>query len=205
MRTKWYFGALIVLISFLGIYQNRTSEPNQEIVLQFTDVDVTSDEALCAIQEVTSQLEFIGADAVQVKQLQNGKVVISYYSSDDVNQIKTLLSDDDSLQIGYANTSGDKTPLNDESKTYKFDVFEIHKANDQPSGFGGKHMLSAKQDFDRFFNPYVYYFNTSEDVNNNEISVDVALKVFRDIAVAIDNTTGNIPEVRAGPITSGLA
>ncbi|MCR8668424.1 hypothetical protein NO995_12080 [Aestuariibaculum sp. M13] len=205
MRTKWYFGALIVLISFLGIYQNRTSEPNQEIVLQFTDVEVTSDEAHCAIQEVTSQLQAIGADAVQVKQLQNGEVVISYYSAADVASIKDLLSDDDSLNIGYSNTANNQFPSDDESKTYKFDVFEIHKANDAPSGFGGKHMLSAKQDFDRFFNPYVYYFNTIQDVNNNGLTVEVALKVFRDIAVAIDNTTGNIPEVRAGPIYSGLA
>ncbi|GAA4290371.1 hypothetical protein [Aestuariibaculum suncheonense] len=203
MRTKWYFGALIVLISFLGIYQNRTSEPNQEIILQFTDVEVTSDEAHTAILEVTSQLQAIGADAVQVKQLQNGKVVISYYSTADVDSIKELLSDDDSLQVGYANTAKNNFP-SDDSKAYKFDVFEIHKANDVPSGFGGKHILSAKQDFDRFFNPYVYYFNTSEDLNDDLI-VEVALKVFSDIAVTIDNTAGNIPEVRAGPVTLGLA
>ncbi|WMI64389.1 hypothetical protein RBH94_09975 [Aestuariibaculum sp. YM273] len=205
MRTKWYFGALIVLISFLGIYQNRTSEPNQEIVLQFTDVEVTSDEAHSAIQEVTHQLQTIGADAVQVKQLQNGEVVIAYYSATDVASIKALLAEDDLLQIGYASTKGDNLPSEKDSKTYKFDVFEIHKANDSPSGFGGKHMLSAKQDFDRFYNPHTYYFNTLEDVNSNHTSVEVALKVFREIAVAIDNTTGNIPEVRAGPISLGLA
>ncbi|MBD0832256.1 hypothetical protein [Aestuariibaculum sediminum] len=204
MRAKWYFGALIVLISFLGIYQNRTSEPNQEIVLQFTDVSVTSDEAQNAINEVVSKLQDLGVNTFQVKETPEGKVLISYYSATDVASIKNQLSDDSELQLGFKNPSSQKLP-NKNNTNYKFDVFEINKTLDSSSGFGGKHMVTVKQDFDRFFNPNVYIFNSVVGDNHEALISEVALKVFKTIAITIDSSVGNIPEVRAGPKTSGMA
>ena len=60
MKMKWYFGALIIVFTLLGVYQNRISVPNQEIVLQFTDVNITSDEAENTIEIVKEQLQAIG-------------------------------------------------------------------------------------------------------------------------------------------------
>ena len=33
MKTKWYFGALLIVFTLLGVCQNEFSEPNQEIAL----------------------------------------------------------------------------------------------------------------------------------------------------------------------------
>ena len=40
MKKTWYFGAFLILFTLLGFYQNHNSEPNQEIVLKFSDVDI---------------------------------------------------------------------------------------------------------------------------------------------------------------------
>lgn len=202
MRTKWYFGALIVLISFLGIYQNRTTEPNQEIVLQFADVNITADEAQSAIVKVKAHLQALGANAVTVQQLQAGEIKISYYSTVAAQNIKNLLANDTSLHLGYTKQATN-TPSK-QSKDYKFDVFELYKSNPADSGFGGKHVLNTKQDYDRFFKPNVYALIVILDLPKNTLFIEEAFKVFKSIAWSINKFTGSTHHVRAGPQTSGL-
>lgn len=209
MKKTWYFGALLILFILLGVYQNRISEPNQEIVLKFSDVNITSDGAQSAIAVVKKQLQAIGVNKVQVKELKDGQLKITYYSATDVESIKRTLSEENNIVIGYSsiNKRGTATniPSDKQSKKYKLDVFEIHKSKDLESGLDGKYVLSLNQDLDRFYNPNVYVFNNDVDAKDGNKITETAFKLLRNIAIAIDNTSRNVPEVRAGPTANGNA
>ena len=209
MKKTWYFGALLTLFILLGVYQNQISEPNQEIVLKFSDVNITSDEAQSAIAIVKKQLQAIGVHKVRVKELKEGQLKITYYSSSDVESIKRTLSEENNIVIGYSsiNKRGNtpNVPSDKKSKKYKLDVFEIHKSKDLESGLDGKYVLSINQDLDRFYNPNVYIFNNNVDAKDGNKTAETAFKVLRNIAIAIDNTSRNVPEVRAGPTANGNA
>ena len=210
MKKTWYFGALILIFTLLGVNQNRISEPNQEIVLQFSDVEITSEEVQSAIADVKKQLHTIGVDAFKVQELKDGQLKISYYSTAHISSIKDVLSKGSKLKIGFSSTHDDgntsnNSSKNKKSKTYKFDVYEIQKSNDSKSGFDGKYVINIKQDFDRFYNPNIFVLHNHLDTKNENASVKVAFKVFKNIAIAIDDTSGNIPEVRAGPSVKRMA
>ncbi len=208
MKKTWYLGAFLILFTLLGFYQNQISEPNQEIVLKFSDVDVTSEEAQNAILIVKKQLQALGVDAVQVQELKEGQLKITYYSDEDVESIKKMLSEDSAIQIGDASSNENKNtqdfPSNKKIKNYKLDVFEINKTNNTTSGLDGKCVLNFKQDFDRFQNPKIYIYRNDLGTSSTHINVCLEFKVCKDIALAIDNTSRNIPEVRAGPTTKGI-
>ncbi|WP_027137057.1 hypothetical protein [Gaetbulibacter saemankumensis] len=204
MRAKWYFGALLIIITALGIYQNQISEPNQEIVLQFTDATITSAETESAIVVVKEQLHAIGVRHINVQELQDGQIKISYYSAANVASVKRLLSVNENLKLNYAsNGQISKTsdlPTEKDSKNYNLNVYEIQKTSNTGWDLDGKCVLTAKQDLDRFYNPNVYFYSNNVNAHGaNKISEE-AIKVFKNIAIAIDNTLGNIPEGRAGPI-----
>ncbi|MFH4963957.1 hypothetical protein V8G69_03055 [Gaetbulibacter sp. M235] len=209
MKTTWYFGALLILFISLGIYQNRISEPNQEIVLKFSDIDITSDEAQNAVVIVKEQLQAIGVNTIQVQELKDGQLKITYYSSVNIESVKKALSDGNHIDIEYASNNQyentPKFPSEKKTKNYKLDVFEIHKGNDLDSGLNGKFVLNLKQDFDRFYKQNVYVFNNEIDARHGNEIANEALKILKNIAIAIDNTSRNIPEVRAGPTTIGIA
>lgn len=201
---KWYIGALIIVFTLLGVYQNRISVPNQEIVLKFTDVNITSDEAENTIEIVKEQLEAIGIDIIWVRELKDGQFKIAYYSTSDVASVKEILSNEKNLKIGFtSNNLSDNTsnfPSDKKSKTYKLDVYEIHKSTDSESGLDGKYVITLKQDYNRFYYPNDVIFNNDIDAKDGNIIAEVAYKVHVSIALAIDNSSGNIPEGRAGPV-----
>lgn len=203
MKMKWYFGALIIAFTLLGVYQNRVSEPNQEIALKFSDVNITSDDAKNTIAFVKEQLEAIGINNVRVKELKNGQFKIAYYSTSDVASIKVILSKDKNIEIGFTPNIEDENPTqlpsNKKSKTYKLDVYEIHKSSDSDSGLDGNCILTINQDKDRFYNPNVVFSTKDIDLKDSNKIVKVAFKAYFNVEIAIDNTSGNIPEVRAGP------
>lgn len=204
MKKTWYFGALLIAFTFLSIYQNQFSEPNQEIVLKFTDVSVTSDEAQSAIVAIKEQLQTIGISTVRVQELKEGQLKISYYSSVDVESIKKLLVEDGKIELGVSQKNNNGLPSEKSPKNYKLDVFEIHKNNDLGSGLDGKYVFNLKQNNERFYNPNVYVFNNDVDPNDVSNIVKVSFKAFKNSSVAIDNTLSNIPDGRAGPITNGI-
>lgn len=206
MKMKWYFGALIIVFTLLGVYQNRISVPNQEIVLNFTDVNITTDEADNTIEIVKEQLEAIGINILRVNALKDRQIKIAYYSTSDVASIKEILSYEKNLKIGITSQNkadnSSEFPSDKKSKKYKLDIYEIHKSTDSESGLDGKFVLTIKQDFDRFYNPIVIIFNNAIDANDETKIAKVSYKIYYSIAIAIDSSSGNIPNVRAGPSTN---
>ena len=195
MNRKWYFGALIVILTLFGASQENLAVPNQEIVLQFSSVSISSNEAQLTIANVKEQLETIGVSKVDIREEANGRLVISYFSDVTVANVKDSL-----LAVDYASNEDNQSDFPKEH-TYNLDVFEIIKSSDPGFGSTGKSIFEFKQDYDRFSNPNV--FVSASDINEveNNVEVLVAYKQNKTIAIAINNIPHQIPECRAGPVS----
>jgi len=167
--------------------------PNQEIVLQFTNHDTTSNHAQDVIAAVQYELQSIGAENIKVDKDKNGRLKITYYSNEAIAIIKSRLATKESNTLGFVSID-DK-----DLEHYNFDVFEIENTSDSSSDFGGKCIVEYKQDFDRFSKPNKQPHGLGADNKFNCFILKTALKTNKAIAIAIDNTSYNIPEVRAGP------
>ncbi len=206
MKKKWYFRILITALALLVVVQQQTVVPNQEIVLEFVDIEITSLEAQNAITIVRKQLESIGVEHTRIsKGLKNGKLKIAYYSDANVESIKKILSEEQNVALDHIsydqNEDSDQFPLNKNSKDYNLDVYEIQKGTDLGSDFNGISVLEVNQEQDWYSGANVYSFVTGININNIDRLEKVAQKVNASIAIAIDNTSHKIPEVRAGPIS----
>ncbi|MDY8138577.1 hypothetical protein [Aquimarina sp. 2201CG5-10] len=204
MSKKWYFGTLITALALLVVIQQQVVVPNQEIVLEFVNADVSSPEAQNAITIVKKQLESIGVKNTRIsRDLEDGKLKIAYYSDADVTYIKRILSEGQSIALDhvfYDQNKGDKElPTDKNVKDYNLDVYEIQKSTDFETDFNGLYVLEIQQEKDGYSNYNPHSFGVEFDYDDIDRLVKVAQKINRNIAIAIDNTSHNTPEVRAGP------
>jgi hypothetical protein len=203
MNSRWYISILIITLTFLGSIAStqQVATPNQEIVLQFSSENVSPQDTLNAITSVKQQLEFAGVNAIKVQTLQGGQLKITYFSNSDVEDIKILLSKECALDLGYVSQGNNQsnTPSEEKSIKYNFDVYEIQQA-DNISDLEGKLALEPKAENDRIFNPNVLISAKEIDIDAKENIEKIAYKLSRTIAIAIDNHSYKIPEVRAGPV-----
>lgn len=199
---RWYISALIIILSLLGVVdQHQVPVPNQEMVLQFTNTEVSSDDAQNTIAGITKQLHELGVDHILVsKGEEKGTLVITYYSDIDVAGIKDLLSNDAKIALNKSNNDdGDsKLPIKDDTGNYNLDIYEIQKTSNSDWDLNGTHITELKPEGHRFSNPDAYPFIDTIDVS--DIKEHVAYSSYYDITLSIDNTSYKIPEVRAGPL-----
>ncbi len=205
MNTKWYISTLIILLALIGLNQEQTKVANQQIVLQFTDVEMTSvtshDDALAI---VTKKLQALGINNIEIIENDDTHLSIRYYSNIDALSVGELLSQDNELSLTYRDINqlpvdfpNDKLPDN-----FSIVVSDFQKQTNDGLGLSGKLAFELKQDYKRFSNPVVLQFNDATALEEDAL-VYVAYKMNRSIALAIDNTSDTIPEVRAGPYTYG--
>lgn len=199
MKTKWYFGALIVILALFGVSQENLIIPNQEIVLQFSNAEVSSKEVQFAILNVKKQLETIGVSQVDIREEANGHLVISYYSEVAITSVKDILSID-TFAVDFVSNDNHNQELPSE-QAYNIDVFEIAKNSDIGFGSTGKLIFELKQDYDRFSNPNFYGYSPDINSTENNIEILVGYKLNKTIAIAIKNIPHKIPESRAGPLS----
>ncbi|WP_291864728.1 hypothetical protein [Maribacter sp.] len=205
MNTKWYIGTLIIILALIGLNQEQAKVANQQIVLQFTDVEMTSvanhDDALATI---TKKLQVLGVANIEIIENDSTQLSIRYYSDIDAISVKEFLSHDSELSLAYKDVDQlpfdfpkDKLPEN-----YSLVVSDFQQQTDDGLSLNGKFAFELKQDYKRFSNPIVIQFNDSIVFKQDAI-VLLAYKINRVIAIAIDNTSHAIPEVRAGPYVCG--
>ena len=201
MNSRRYIGALIIVLTFLGVvYQQQNTLPNQEIILQFTDVKVTSAETQSTIAIVKHQLQNLGANNIQVKEAKDGTLKITYYSNTNVDNIKETLSQEKKLVLDYStNKESSKLPAEKSSIGYNLDVYEIKQGSQTDWNLVEKNVLEQKLENDRFCNSNFFVLINTKCLNDKDLITKVAFKVRRNVTIAIDNTSHNIPEVRAGP------
>ncbi len=202
MKNKWYISALIFALAIVGISLEQVSVPNQEIVLQFTDAEVTSHETQGAIAHVKSQLEAIDVDNIKIQELGNGTLKITYYSDIDVSEIKKIVTGERNVAVDYTsyntNKEDTKLPSEKDTKTYQLDIYEIQDANDLVSSSGN--VVELKSESIRFFTPDTYASINKLCSEGRNKAEKLAYIIHRNIAITIDDASYTIPEVRAGPI-----
>jgi len=205
MLKKWYIITFLLFLSVLGfVSPKQLVLPNQEIVLQFTDVKTTFEDAQNTIAAVKNKLYNLGAENIQVKEGKNGKLKITYFSITDIYIIKDTFSKDKSLYVNFTSKNQDnKTddfPLGENNFTYNLDIFEIENEADSDWDFNGISVIELNSKTDRFFDPNPYFYSESIDFRLKNSTVKVAYTIHKKMAIAIDNASKSIPEVRAGPI-----
>ncbi len=206
MNAKWYIGALIIILALVGVSLEQAAIPNQEIVVQFADEDVSSHEALETIAIVKKQLQAIGVDYIKIQETLDGRLKITYYSDIDVISIQKLFSQEEKLTLGYSssiqNSENNEFPFQKKSNSYDLDVYEIQKNSDLEAGFNG-YVIEFELKSNRFFTPNVYFFTRKIDTEERNNFERVAYKFHKNIALAIETAEHSIPEVRAGPMSIG--
>ncbi len=205
MNTKWYLSTLFIILALLGISLEETTTPNQEIVVQFSKDEVTFDEARNAIAIVKEQLQTIGVENIRVVESADGKLKITYYSEVDVASIKEILSKGEKLEFGYTSYTGHEElpefPPYKDFNSYKLNVSEIQNSPDLASDYNGYLIqLEAKTVSHRHFDADVYFSDDEIDLREINRIEKIAYQVHSNNALLIDNSSHNIPEVRAGPL-----
>ena len=195
MKLKWYICTLILSLTLLSVIQRQQINiPNQEIVIQFQDKALSASNAEISITNIKQRLQEIGVTSVEVVSSEDGLFRIVYYSDTDVNSIKEELSSESLLVFNDTNSSP-----KDKSSNYDFEVFEIKDAKDSKWDFDGHLVDQFNFKSDRSFQ--LEFYNSAITLKEKLLDSynHLALKVNRDITFVSDNTSYNIPEVRAGP------
>jgi hypothetical protein len=203
MNAKWCVSTLIIILALLGLSQEQTKVSNQQISLQFTAVELASenahDEVLAAI---TKRLKVLGVDAIEIIENDGRQVSIRYYSDVDALSVKEFLTQDNQLSLTYEDELPFDFPKEQFPEKYNIEVSDLHQQDDNGLSLNGNLVLIQKQDDNGFSNPVILQFNNAIVFKQDAI-VHLAFKINRVIAIAIDNTSQTIPEVRAGPYVYG--
>lgn len=202
MNLRWYIAFLVVVLSVFGSLttDERSTIPNQEIVLEFDDITVNSQLQQHTVAFVKQQLEDAGSTEIEVKELGNGLLKISYFSHSAVEDIKALLKSDNSKSFILANTKKDqRIPFDDQNVDYRLDVYEIQQSYDL-SDVEGQMTFETKWERDRSIHSNHNFINSDHDDLQLAHDILVAYKTIVNATHAIENRSRAIPEVRAGPV-----
>lgn len=181
---------------------NKTPVPNQEIVLQAANTNVSLHTSSKVITLIKERLQTLGVEDVKVKE-ESGTLKIQYYSLQNVAIVKQIVADNSILLSDVVSIDDDnEAPKSSDTNTYKLKVSKIQKESNSDSGVNGLPVVQTKQEFDKSSNTSLKF--TSNSVNTPQLTYNyiLALKIQQNITIVLDNTSTKIPDVRAGPVTS---
>ncbi|TDT47215.1 hypothetical protein CLV90_1288 [Maribacter spongiicola] len=203
MNSKWCVSTLFIILALLGLCQEQKKASNQQILLQFADVELASETAHDEILAViTKKLEVLGVDAVQIIENDGRQLSIRYYSDVDADSVKKFLSQENQLSLANEEELPSDYPKEQLPEKYNLVVSDLHQQADNGVTINATLVASQKHDVKTFSHPVVLPFSENILFEQDAI-VDTAYKINRIIAIAIDNTSRTIPEVRAGPYVYG--
>ncbi|PKA97196.1 hypothetical protein B0O79_0848 [Flavobacteriaceae bacterium MAR_2009_75] len=203
MNAKWCVSTLFIILALLGLSHEQKKASNQQISLQFEGSELASetahDEVLAVI---TEKLQVLGVDAIEIIENDAKQLSIRYYSHVDADSVKKFLSEENQWALSGEEEFPSDYPGEQLPEKYKLVVSDLHQQVDSGFTFNGTLVYPQKHKDNLLGNPVVVLFNHAIAVELNA-NVDLAYKINRDIAIAIDRTSQNIPEVRAGPYVYG--
>lgn len=204
VKCKSYIVGLVVALACFGMWAERPTVPNQEIVVQFVAGSFDSEDADAAISEITDQLKTIGVTDIRISKMLGGRLHVAYFSTIDVAVIKDLFSRQQQFYIGDTafNERGgsSKIPYGGHSGIYKLEVVKIQRDYGPDSGFQGL-PVAIKSLKDQYLKQVVSFgggeicFGLSV-FTECEICNHFYIATFPNAA-----KSHKIPEVRAGPLT----
>ncbi|NRB58456.1 MAG: hypothetical protein HRU50_00775 [Winogradskyella sp.] len=202
MKTKLYFGILLVLLIFLGRQLENRVVPNQQILLEFSELDLSKQDTNRAIEVIQSRLENVGVTNIQVQQPSEGKLKIVYFSDSDVQYIQTQLLNEEGYKVCVDQNDQVPEGLPKETlKKYKLNISEIQKDINTDWDFDGVQVVELNQKSDRFNKPKVKTFAVTISLQLSNLIEHVALKANYNPSIVSDNLHYKIPEIRAGPLS----
>jgi len=200
MNFKKYIGALVFLLSGLGIFsQYDATKPNQEIVLQFQDEITNSEFTELAVASIKLQLQAFGVQEISISEHSDGSLKISYFSEAKVSEVKQFLSEHSGLCLDIPLSGSEKLPSEKHIGLYKVKVSEIQKADDLASGFSGKSIIVQKSDFERFLNPSDFQSESSVNWSRSVRPIQKIRCLSDYLPLTKLQIPYEIPETRAGP------
>lgn len=197
MLKKWHIFSFVLSFVLLGvIQQHHNPKANQEIVVQFSDLENSESDSEKSLSKITRALELIGADGIAINSNKKGFYNIVYYSEKTVKTVKQKLSE--YVKVGFKNSSNKKQKHSEYD--YNLDVFKIRKDDTTPWDFEGQEVYTLSLKSDRSFNPGVLklLFKTQEDKIG--LNFKVVYNAAKSAVFTLDNVSFNVPEVRAGPL-----
>ncbi len=208
MNFKGYLSTLIIILALFGINWEPSTMPNQEIVVEFDETDVSFDEAQSALAEVKHRLEQIGVKNIRVMKDADGRLKITYFSDVDIASVKQLLAEGDELFISsIATNDGDspsQLPSEQDFTGYELNIFEIKKSTTFEIDLTGL-LFEPAPEVQKDVVP-ADHFVANKVVFNTRDQIDkVAFGIYGGKSLSIDNSAYIIPEVRAGPASSGIS
>lgn len=201
MNSKWFYGALFLLLATLGVKMERDMHSNQEIVVRFTVDGFAQDKALKAISDVKNQLEDVGVQNIQIRELEDGGLKITYYSHLAVSEIQQILSSAD-LDAQYPWDTPFNFPTNQSDQdvaAYELNVYEIQGHSQLDIDLEGS-PVRVNQIKERLYvlnsTGYAQALEFEAHYEVSEISLQICSRAatFRTLHLY------SLPEVRAGPI-----
>lgn len=207
MKTKLNFGILVILLAFLGTYLEQITVPNQQIVVQFSDKDISSEATENAIEVIQNRLQSIGVEYIEIGQNKDGQLKITYYSDTDVEFIQAILSKEEGLKFAFK--PGDKKTTNSSEnknvKDYELNISEIQNSNHTNWDFERTEVVELNQKTDHSHNLKVNASGGHIGARQSNRLIEVALEINNSVPIVIINHLSyKIPEVRAGPSANGI-
>ena len=201
MKTKLHFGILVVLLAFIGTYVERNTLPNQQIVIQFSDSEVSSEDTEKALKAIQTKLESVGVTHIQIGKKENGQLKIVYHSDTDVEHIQNVLFKTNNFKLAYQSQqdSSNQFPEHHSADDYKLNISEIKTDSGSDWGFEDAQIVEINQKTDRLSFPQSNNFSNTVSIQQTNCIYTIAILVINTVAIAIDNHSYKIPEVRAGP------
>lgn len=201
MNLKWFYGTLFVLLAVLGVKMDRQMLSNQEIVVRFTEEGFTQDKAEKAISEVKNQLQDVGVENIHIRELEDGGLKITYYSSLEVSEIKQVLAEAN-LSTQNSTDSPFEFPSDHSDKdyvAYELNVYEIHGNSQFDIDLDGTPVLEPQ------VKEQLYIPNTTANTRVLDLSKhyevsETSLQVHSKSASLRTLYYYTLPEVRAGPM-----
>ncbi|WP_299320741.1 hypothetical protein [uncultured Maribacter sp.] len=203
MNAKWCVSTLFIILALFGLSQEQKKASNQQISLQFADVELASgtahDDVLAVI---TKKLEVLGVDAIEIVENDGTQLSIRYYSDVDALSVKEFLSQENHQSISNEEEFPSDSPNKELPETYNLVVSDLQQQVDDGITLNATLVVPQKHDDKTFSYPVVLPFSETIVFEQDAI-VDTAFKINRTIAIAIENSSRTIPEVRAGPYVNG--
>jgi hypothetical protein len=202
MRIKLHIGILILILTILGVAsRQQIALANQEIVLQFNNIEVSSDEAQKTLLILKRQLLDLGVDNLNITEEETGILKITYYSDINVALVKESLSKENRVVFNYvSNDHKEEEKHSSDEKALSYDIIinEIQNAHDAYLVLG-EHLVKPKSENDRSHEPILFPPSNISHIVQYESIDKIRLKSWRHIASSKDNLSYIFPEVRAGP------
>ena len=202
MKTKLYFGILVLLLVFLGRHLEESTIPNQQLVIQFSDEDISTEDAKNTIEAIRAKLYSIGAEQIQIGQSEKGQLKITYFSNAEVDEIQNILSSAEGLELadGSQNHSSEDFPVETTTKDYDLNISEIQNNSNVNWDFETVETVEINQKSEHSHNLKVKTSGNHLNLKQSNSIVNTGIKINNAIAYSTNNICYKIPEVRAGPI-----